>query len=55
MDVVRRGQPLQDVVRVEVMAEEQDLVVHAEEPTFWKLERKEESKRSMVTIHVHGP
>lgn len=39
MDVFCRGQPLQDVLVVQVVAEQQDLVVHAKEAALWELER----------------
>lgn len=39
MDVFSRRQPLQDVLIAQVMAEQQDLVVHAEEAALWKLKR----------------
>lgn len=37
MDVFCRGQPLQDVLVVQVVAEQQDLVVHTKEATLWEL------------------
>lgn len=37
MDVFCRGQPLQDVLVIQVVAKEQDLVVHAKEAALWEL------------------
>lgn len=38
VDVFCRGQPLQDVLVVQVVAEQQDLVVHTKEAALWELE-----------------
>lgn len=38
VDVFCRGQPLKDVLVVQVVAEQQDLVVHTKEATLWELE-----------------
>lgn len=48
LDVVRGGQTLQDVVCVQVMAEEQDLVVHPEKSTFRELKRKRRGAVNLV-------
>lgn len=40
MDVVCRGQPLEDVLVIQVVAKEQDLVVHAKEAALWELQRE---------------
>lgn len=37
MDVFCWGQPLQDVLVVQVVAEQQDLVVHTKEAALWEL------------------
>lgn len=43
MDVFCGGQPLKDVLVVQVVAEKQDLVVHAEEAALWELQRSEDT------------
>lgn len=40
LDLFCRGQTLQDVVRAQVMAEQQDLLIHPKKPTFRELRRK---------------
>lgn len=40
MDVFGGGQPLKDVLVIQVVAEKQDLVVHAEEAALWELQRR---------------
>lgn len=52
VDVFCRGQPLQDVLVVQVVAEKQDLVVHAEEAALWELGRGEDT--SKVKIDFEG-
>lgn len=44
MDVFCRGQPLQDVLVVQVVAEQQDLVVHTKEAALWELERGDRNR-----------
>lgn len=39
MNFFCRGQPLKDVLVIKVVAEQQDLVIHAKEATLWKLDR----------------
>lgn len=48
MDVFCRGQPLKDVLVVQVVAEKQDLVIHAEEAALWELRRSED----MMSIEI---
>lgn len=40
VNVFGGGQPLEDVLVVQVVAEKQDLVVHAEEAALWELQEK---------------
>lgn len=41
MNVLRRGQPAQDVFRGHVMSEQQDLLVQPEEAALWELRERE--------------
>lgn len=50
MDVFCRGQPLQDVLIVQVVAEQQDLIVHAKEATLWELGRGEDTKSNVLCV-----
>lgn len=43
VDILCCRQPLEDVLRVQVMAEEQDFVIHAKEATLWELGRKKKN------------
>lgn len=46
VDLLRWAQALQDVVRVQVVAKEEDLIVHPEKSTFGKLRRRK--RRSAI-------
>lgn len=51
VDVVGGGEPLQDILRVQVMAKEHDLVVHAKKSTFWKLLPDKDIERgNIITV-----
>lgn len=47
MDVFCRGQPLQDVIIVQVVAEQKDFVVHAKETALWELHRGGDTSEEM--------
>lgn len=48
VDVFCWGQPLQDVLVIQVVAEKQDLVVHAKEAALWELERGEDTGEDTI-------
>lgn len=47
MDVFCRGQPLQDVIIVQVVAEKKDFVVHAKETALWELHKGGDTSEEM--------
>lgn len=51
VDVVGGREPLQDILRVQVVTKEHDLVVHAKKSTFWKLLPDKDIERgNIITI-----